>query len=101
MKKSLVALQTVYKQITLHPDNESYRKIRRNHPQYVHDIGQYPGGNELLIVSGFTISMIDETISSFICIEPNVEHDLDRWSQWYDLLKYTVQQIELELSKLK
>ena len=94
---SLKALHTVFQQIVKHPDNEQYRRIRRDHTQFIQDIGQYSGGIELLICAGFTIGMVDNTIPSYICKEPNVETDLDGWSNWYDLLKGTLQLIEQEM----
>jgi regulator of replication initiation timing len=99
IKSSLQALHTMFSQIVSHPDNENYRRIRRNHPQFIQDIGQYQGGVELLICAGFQLGMIDNSIPSYICKEPNVETDLDGWSDWFDLLKGTLDLIEKEMIK--
>ena len=94
---SLSALYTVFQQIVQHPDVEAHRRIRRDHAQFRQEIGQYPGGIELLLAAGFTTGLVDSSIPSYICREPNVETDLDAWSDWYDLLKGTLQLIKTEM----
>jgi PUB domain len=94
---SIQALHTVFAQIVSHPDEERYRRIRRNHPQFVQDIGQFTGGTEVLICAGFQLGMVDGTIPAYICKEPNVETDLDGWSNWFNLLKGTLDLIEKEM----
>ena len=85
----MAALEVMYAQILAHPEEEKFRRIRRNHPQFMEDIGQFDGGKEILIVSGFELGVVDE-IPSFVCREPNVETDLDGWTTWFDLLKGTL-----------
>ena len=46
-----------------------------------------------MIAAGFVLGAIDE-VPSYISKEPNVEKDLDGWSQWFDLLKATLEIIE-------
>ena len=94
---SLSALYTVFQQIVQHPDVEAHRRIRRDHAQFRREIGQYPGGIEVLLAAGFTTGLVDSSIPSYICREPNVETDLDAWSDWYDLLKGTLQLIKTEM----
>lgn len=96
--ESLTALHTIFSQIASHPEEVNFRRIRRDHPRFEQDIGQYPGGKELLIAAGFELGFVEE-IPSYICKEPNVENDLDGWSAWFDLLKGTVELIEAEMMK--
>jgi PUB domain len=96
--ESLTALHTIFSQITSHPEEVNFRRIRRDHPRFEQDIGQYPGGKELLIAAGFELGFVEE-IPSYICKEPNVEKDLDGWSAWFDLLKGTLELIEAEMMK--
>jgi hypothetical protein len=50
-----------------------------------------------LIAGGFDVGFVDE-VPSFICKEPNVETDLDGWTEWYDRIKGTLQIIQEEMS---
>jgi PUB domain len=95
---ALKALQTIFSQIVSHPEEDNFRRIRRDHPKFVNDIGRHVGGKELLIASGFDIGTIDD-VPSYICHEPNIENDMDGWSTWFDLLKNTLQAIEEQIMK--
>lgn len=90
---SIQALKTIFSQILSRPEDESCRRIRRDHPQFLADIGNHDGGKEVLIAGGFELGCVDEVLS-FICKEPNVETDLDGWTEWYDRIKSTLQIIE-------
>jgi PUB domain len=87
--KAIQALNTIFGQIVSHPEQVNFRRIRRDHPQFLADIGRHDGGRELLIAAGFELGFVDE-VPSFVCKEPNIETDLDGWSSWFDLLKDTV-----------
>lgn len=95
---SLPALHTLFSQIVAHPEDVSFRRIRRDHPRFLEDIGNFAGGKELLIAAGFELGFVEE-IPSFVCKEPDVEKDLDGWSAWFDLLKGTLNAIEQEMKK--
>ena len=85
---AITALHTIFSQIVRHPDQSNFRRIRRNHPKFNSDIGQYDGGKEFLIAAGFVTSVVDD-VPSFVSKEPDLETELDKWSQWYDGLKET------------
>jgi PUB domain len=95
---SLNALYTIFSQIVANPEEDKFRRIRRDHVRFLDDIGQYAGGKELLIAAGFELGFVEE-IPSFVCKEPDVEKDLDGWSAWFDLLKGTLEHIEQEMIK--
>lgn len=97
---SIRALHTLFQQIIKHPEEANFRRIRRDHVQFQKDIGQYPGGSELLIAAGFQLGTIDR-VPCYLSIEPNVEVDFDAWSQWFDLLKGTLDLIEQEMSAVR
>ena len=97
-KIAVDALHTLFSQIVSHPEQVNYRRVRRDHPQFHADIGRHDGGKEILIAAGFRLGAIDG-ISCFISTEPNVENDLDGWSDWFNLLKETLSVIERELLK--
>jgi hypothetical protein len=87
------ALHTIFSQIVARPEETSFRRIRRSHEQFQYDIGRHAGGKELLIAAGFELGAIDD-VPSFISSEPNIEKDMEGWSNWYDLLKATVDILE-------
>jgi len=109
-KIAIQSLHTVYSQIRAHPEEIKYRKIRRDHPKFAQDIGRHDGGVELFIASGFTLENItvdnggddedDNEISCLFSKEPDIEHDMERWTEWFDLLKLTLELIEKEKSNL-
>lgn len=95
---AITALHTLFSQIVSHPEEVNFRRVRRDHPKFNADIGRHDGGKEILIAAGFRLGAIDD-IPCFISTEPNVENDLDGWSEWFDLLKSTLDIIEQELLK--
>ena len=94
----ITALHTLFSQIVSHPEEVNFRRVRRDHPKFNADIGRHDGGKEILIAAGFRLGAIDD-VPCFISSEPNVENDLDGWSEWFDLLKSTLDIIEQELLK--
>mmetsp|Transcript_25095 Transcript_25095/g.54743 ORF Transcript_25095/g.54743 Transcript_25095/m.54743 type:complete len:398 (+) Transcript_25095:52-1245(+) len=92
------ALHTLFSQIKSHPDEIKFRRIRRDHPKFVQDIGRHPGGKEILIAAGFTLETLDG-VKSFFSREPDLASDMDGWSAWFDGLKLTLDIIEEEMIK--
>ena len=97
-RESIKALHTIFSQISAHPEEDNFRRIRRDHPRFLNDIGQYPGGREVLIAAGFELGFVEE-VPSFVCKEPNIEQDMDGWAAWFDLLKGTLELIEQMMMK--
>jgi PUB domain len=97
---SVRAMHRLFQQIVQHPEEDAFRRIRRDHAQFQNDIGQFPGGPELLIAAGFQLGTIDR-VPCFLSMEPNVEVDFDGWSQWFDLLKGTLDLIEQEMPAVR
>jgi hypothetical protein len=120
----LESLYTIFEQINKHPEEPNYRRIRLNHPRFHQDIGKHPGGIELLIASGFRptkMSPMTETtttsdgdvitstqgvdddesnttmIECLVSKEPNLETDMDGWTEWYDLNKATFETLQKEV----
>ena len=92
------ALHTLFSQIKSHPDEIKFRRIRRDHPKFVQDIGRHPGGREILIAAGFALETLDG-VKSFFSREPDLASDMDGWSAWFDGLKVTLDIIEEEMIK--
>lgn len=92
------ALHTLFSQIVSHPEETKFRRVRRDHPRFHDDIGRHPGGRELLIAAEFRLGSIDD-VACFISTEPNLEKDMDGWSNWFDNHKSTLDIIEAELLK--
>jgi hypothetical protein len=49
-----------------------------------------------LIAAGFRLGAIDD-IPCFISTEPDIEKEMDAWSEWFDLLKVTLNLLEQEM----
>lgn len=93
---AITALHTLFSQIVAHPEENNFRRIRRNHAKFQQDIGRHDGGMQLLIAAGFRLGAIDD-VPCFISTEPNLETQMDEWSEWFDLLKATLEKLEQEL----
>ena len=85
-KAALEALLVLFTQIAQHPEEINFRRIRRDHPQFHQDIGRHRGGREIFIAAGFKLVKIDD-IPCFYSKEPNLETDMDAWSDWFDGIK--------------
>jgi len=94
--KALVALHTLFSQIASHPEEIKYRRVRRDHPQFNEDIGRHEGGEGVLIAAGFRYGEVDG-VKCLLSKEPDLERDMDGWSDWFDLMKKTVELIEEEM----
>jgi hypothetical protein len=92
-KLALSSLLRLFQQINAHPEEPNFRRIRRDHEQFNRDIGRHKGGKEVLLAAGFELGAIDD-VPCFISKEPDLEHDMDGWSAWFDLLKATLQILE-------
>ena len=98
LKIALQALHTIFSQIVSRPEEIQFRRIRRDHPKFMEDIGRHPGGKEILVAGGFTFKEIDG-VKCFFSSEPDLATDMDGWSEWFDLMKATAQQLSEELQK--
>ncbi len=94
---SLRALHTIFSQISSRPEEIQFRRIRRDHPKFMEDIGRHRGGKEILIAAGFTFKEIDG-VKCFFSAEPDLESNMDAWSSWYQLMKDTLKVLDEELS---
>lgn len=92
------ALHTLFSQIAARPEEIKFRRIRRDHPNFLQDIGRHQGGKEVFIAAGFKLETLDG-VKSFFSKEPDLERDMDGWSEWFDGLKRTLQIIEEEMIK--
>jgi hypothetical protein len=95
---ALTSLHTLFSQIVSHPEEIIYRRVRRDHPKFNQDIGRHAGGKELLIAAGFRLGAIDD-VPCFLSTEPNIETDMDGWSDWFNLLRATLDIIQEEVAK--
>jgi len=95
---ALGSLYTLFDQIVRKPEEVNYRKIRRDHPKFIEDIGRHVGGKEVLIAAGFRLDKLDG-VPCFFSKEPHIESDMDGWSEWFDGLKQTLAIIEEEMMK--
>lgn len=95
---ALGSLYTLFDQITRKPEEVSFRRVRRDHPKFNEDIGRHVGGREVLIAAGFRLETLDG-VKCFFSREPNIEQDMNGWSDWFDGLKKTLEVIEEEMIK--
>lgn len=95
---ALGSLYTLFDQIVRKPEEVNFRRIRRDHPKFLEDIGRHAGGKEVLIAAGFKLEKLDG-VPSFFSKEPHIESDMDGWSDWFDGLKKTLEVIEEEMIK--
>lgn len=97
-RTALQSLQRIFAQIVAHPEDVNVRRIRRTHEQFQHDIGRHEGGTELLIAAGFRVTNVDD-VPCLVATEPDLEHDMDGWSEWYDVLKATLTMLQQHVGK--
>lgn len=95
---ALGSLYTLFEQIVRKPEEINFRRVRRDHPKFMEDIGRHVGGREVLIAAGFKLEKLDG-VPSFFSKEPHIESDMDGWSNWFDMLKKTLEVIEDEMLK--
>lgn len=93
---SLSSLRDMFTQIVRHPEESKYRTVRRDHPKFIQDIGRHVGGREVLIAAGFRLENV-EGVPCLYSKEPDVENDMDGWSDWFDNLKKTLDVIEEQI----
>ena len=124
---ALKALCTIFKQIKASPDILQFRRVRRNHPRFMSDVGRHVGGVQLLIAAGFRFKSVygdgdgdgdgggnsgdsggddgnnnnnDDGVQCLILHEPNLEHDMDGWYAWFNLVEKTLALIEAEIASM-
>ncbi|KAL7526913.1 hypothetical protein ACHAXR_004129 [Thalassiosira sp. AJA248-18] len=95
---ALGSLYTLFEQIVRKPEEINFRRVRRDHPKFMEDIGRHVGGREVLIAAGFKLEKLDG-VPSFFSKEPHIESDMDGWSDWFDSLKKTLEVVEEEMLK--
>ena len=95
---ALGSLHTLFEQIVRKPEEINFRRVRRDHPKFVEDIGRHVGGREVLIAARFKLEKIDG-VPCFFSKEPHLESDMDGWSDWFDNLKKTLAVVEDEMLK--
>uniref|UniRef100_A0A7S4J576 PUB domain-containing protein n=1 Tax=Odontella aurita TaxID=265563 RepID=A0A7S4J576_9STRA len=92
------ALHTIFSQIAAHPEEIKFRRIRRDHPKFEEDVGRHSGGREVFVAAGFKLETLDG-VPCFFSKEPDIEHDMDGWSEWFDAIKISLEIIEEEMMK--
>ncbi|KAL9190208.1 hypothetical protein ACHAXT_007419 [Thalassiosira profunda] len=95
---ALGSLYTLFEQIVRKPEEVNFRRVRRDHPKFVEDIGRHVGGREVLVAAGFQLQKLDG-VPCFFSKEPHLESDMDGWSAWFDAMKQTLAVIEEEMIK--
>jgi hypothetical protein len=55
---ALGSLYTLLEQIVRKPEDVNFRRVRRNHPKFMEDIGKHVGGREVLIAAGFRLEKL-------------------------------------------
>lgn len=98
--KAVESLYRIFQQINAHPEETKFRRIRRDHEQFVEDVGRHDGGVELLIAAGFELGAIDD-VPCYLSKEPDIEKDMDGWSNWFDVNKATLEILEEAVQQLK
>jgi hypothetical protein len=95
---ALGSLYTLFDQIVRKPEEVNFRRIRRDHPKFMEDIGRHVGGQEVLIAAGFRLEKLDG-VPCFFSKEPHIESDMDGWSDWFDGMKKYLEIVEDEMIK--
>jgi len=95
---ALGSLYTLFEQIVRKPEEINFRRVRRDHPKFMEDIGRHVGGREVLIAAGFKLKKLDG-VPCFYSHEPHIETNMDGWSDWFDTLKKTLEIVEEEMLK--
>lgn len=93
------SLLTIFQQINAHPEETKYRRIRRNHEQFIQDVGRHDGGVEVLLAAGFVLGAVDD-VPCYLSKEPDIERDMDGWSAWFDLNKVTLELLQQAVDQL-
>ena len=93
------SLLTIFQQINAHPEETKYRRIRRNHEQFIQDVGRHDGGVEVLLAAGFVLGAVDD-VPCYLSKEPDIERDMDGWSAWFDLNKVTLELLQQLVDQL-
>ena len=69
---AIQSLHKLFQQILAKPEQLSFCKIRRDHPQFTKDIGRHAGGKVFLISAGFHLSDDEDNIPCFLSKEPDL-----------------------------
>jgi hypothetical protein len=66
------------------PEEEQWRRIKFGHPKFQAEVGAKVGGLECLAALGFRLVPNAVTGDVLFMAEPDVEVDMDAWSDWGD-----------------
>ncbi|KAJ0409107.1 hypothetical protein P43SY_002241 [Pythium insidiosum] len=86
-RQTLQRLLVLVSNICASPENAAFRSIPKDNPHFHNDIGQHDGGHDALLSLGFREMEPEAGKRVFVMEEPNLEEDLDKWSNWFDGLK--------------
>jgi hypothetical protein len=93
---ALGSLYNLFEQIVRKPEELNFRRVRRNHPKFMEDIGRHVEGREVLTAAGFRLEKLDG-VPCFFSAEPHIETNMDGWSEWFDTPKKMLAVIEEEM----
>ena len=89
LANALQALMLLCTNIVAHPDDPLFRKVRLLNASFQQSVARHPGGVEALLALGFeeVEGLEEEEALFYVLEEPNLEADIERWSNWYDGVK--------------
>ena len=105
-KLAINALHTIVQQIVKRPEEVNFRKIRVSNEQFQESVGRYKGGTEALVSLGFrveemVVNELGECGKVLFLKEPNLEREMDKWGDWFELLKSGLGLLAEEVEKVK
>jgi len=88
---ALNALMAIVSNICQRPEESTFRTLKLHNPQFQDHIGKHAGGLECMASLGFSLQSRQQqegdTVQVLFLAEPDLASDMDKWSEWYDLLK--------------
>nr|CCA20172.1 conserved hypothetical protein [Albugo laibachii Nc14] len=87
-RSKLDKVHKIVSNICSEPEKELYRKIDKDNYRFQEDFGKFEGGYHFLLSMGFK-EVYDEIESKtmFYLEEPDVNEDMDAWTDWFDSMK--------------
>ncbi|GLE00421.1 hypothetical protein PINS_up009178 [Pythium insidiosum] len=98
-RNTLQRLLVIVSNICASPENAAFRSIPKDNAHFHEDIGQYDGGHDALLSLGFREMEPEAGKRVFVMEEPNLEEDLDKWSDWFDGLKVMKEFLDEKVKK--
>lgn len=88
-------LCTLFERIVAHPEEEPCRTINALNGTFRKLVGDRAGGREFLAAAGFELRFVvekdDDDVETkhvlYVCPEPDLATDLDKWTAWFDHMK--------------